>query len=159
MTRKAISPRFAIKTFSNMIVGQALRLPALTAAPSSGRRSARPTNALHRTRYNTWPNCTGLPFSATISAITPSVSALISFITFIASIIQTTVSSVTSLPTSTNGDASGEAARKNVPTIGETISRKCDAPGGGAATVGGYVGEFVGPFCTTGALGAGIIEL
>src|SRR5215813_11621931 len=29
MTRKAISPRFAIKTFSNMILRQAPRLPAL----------------------------------------------------------------------------------------------------------------------------------
>src|SRR5437764_14687397 len=85
-----------------------------------GRRPAYLTiNALHyRTRYSTWPNCTGLPFSATISAITPFVSALISFITFIASIIHTTVSSFTSLPTSTNGDASDQAATQNVQTHG-----------------------------------------
>src|SRR5213078_1092290 len=75
-----------------------------------------------RTRNSTWPNWTGLPFSATTSAMTPLVSALISFITFIASIMQTTVSSVTVFPTSTKGAASGDAARKKVPTIGETIS-------------------------------------
>src|SRR5262250_3063786 len=75
-----------------------------------------------RTLKSTCPNCTGLPFSATTSAMTPLVSALISFITFIASIMQTTVSSSTFVPTSTNGEASGDAARKKVPTIGETIS-------------------------------------
>ncbi len=26
----------------------------------------------YRTRKSTWPNCTGLPFSATISAMTPA---------------------------------------------------------------------------------------
>ena len=68
-------------------------------------------NLRYRTRKSTWPNCTGFPFSATTSAITPLTSALISFITFIASMMQTTVSSFTSLPTSTNGGDSGEAAR------------------------------------------------
>src|SRR6266581_2640990 len=69
----------------------------------------------HRTRNSTWPNCTGLPFSANTSAMTPLVSALISFITFIASMIQTTESSLTVFPTSTYGAASGEPARRNVP--------------------------------------------
>jgi hypothetical protein len=64
----------------------------------------------HRTRKRTCPNCTGLPFSTPTSAMTPFVSALISFITFMASMMQTTVSSVTCAPTSTNGAASGEAA-------------------------------------------------
>ena len=65
----------------------------------------------HRTLKRTCPNCTGLPFSATTSAMTPPISALISFITFIASIMQTTVSSVTVFPTSTKGGASGDAER------------------------------------------------
>src|SRR6266446_5812378 len=65
----------------------------------------------YRTRKSTWPNCTGLLFSATTSATTPLVSALISFITFIASIMQTTVSSVTDFPTSTKGAPSGDRAR------------------------------------------------
>ena len=63
------------------------------------------------TRKRTWPNWTGLPFSATTSAITPFISALISFMTFIASMMQTTLSSVTSLPTSTNEGLSGDPAR------------------------------------------------
>ena len=57
------------------------------------------------------PNCTGLPFSASTSVITPSVSALISFITFIASMMQSTVSGETRSPTFTNGGDSGEGAR------------------------------------------------
>src|SRR5207248_7627673 len=64
----------------------------------------------YRTRKRTWPNWTGLLCSATTSAITPLVSALISFITFIASIMQTTLSSFTFVPTSTNAAASGDDA-------------------------------------------------
>ena len=47
-------------------------------------------------RKRACPNWTGLPFSALISAMVPATSALISFITFMASTIQTTVSGVTS---------------------------------------------------------------
>ena len=43
--------------------------------------------------------------------MTPLVSALISFITFMASMMHTTVSLFTRLPTATNGSASGELAR------------------------------------------------
>src|SRR5215831_14640595 len=69
--------------------------------------------------------------------MTPLVSALISFITFIASMMQTTVSSVTAFPTSTKGGASGEAARYNVPTIGDTMSfRGTPSIGFGVAVVG-----------------------
>ena len=63
------------------------------------------------TRNRDWPNCTGVPFSTRISRMDPLTSALISFITFIASMMHTTVSSVTSCPTSTNGAESGEGAR------------------------------------------------
>ena len=49
-------------------------------------------------RNNAWPNWTGLPFSPNTSATTPEVSALISFMTFIASMMQTTVSGVTESP-------------------------------------------------------------
>ena len=50
---------------------------------------------------NGWPNSTGLAFSTRIWVMTPLTSALISFITFIASMMQTTVSGLTSVPTST----------------------------------------------------------
>src|SRR5580693_5804434 len=103
-------------------------------APGPSRTGTRRVALGYRTRKRAWPNWTGFPLSAMTSAITPFVSALISFITFIASIMQTTVSSVTAFPTSTNGGASGEPARKNVPTIGETISLSSvvgDAAAGG----------------------------
>ena len=48
-----------------------------------------------------WPNSTGLAFSTRIWVTTPLASALISFITFIASIMQTTVSGLTSESIST----------------------------------------------------------
>ena len=48
-----------------------------------------------------WPNSTGLAFSTMTWVMTPLASALISFITFIASMMQTTVSGLTSVPTST----------------------------------------------------------
>ena len=50
---------------------------------------------------NGWPNSTGLAFSTITWVMTPLASALISFITFIASMMQTTVSGLTSVPTST----------------------------------------------------------
>ena len=50
---------------------------------------------------NGWPNSTGLAFSTKIWVMTPLTSALISFITFIASMMQTTVSGLTSVPIST----------------------------------------------------------
>ena len=47
------------------------------------------------------PNSTGLPLSARISVMVPESSALISFMTFMASMMQTTVSALTTVPTST----------------------------------------------------------
>ena len=70
--------------------------------------------------------------------IVPETSALISFITFIASIMQTTVSGVTFWPTVTKAGDSGEAAVYKVPTIGEMISLPTMtgfASGAGAAGV------------------------
>ncbi len=54
-----------------------------------------------RTLNNGWPNSTGLAFSTKTWVMTPLTSALISFITFMASMMQTTVSGLTSVPTST----------------------------------------------------------
>ena len=54
-----------------------------------------------RTLNNGWPNSTGLAFSTRTCVMTPLTSALISFITFIASMMQTTVSGLTSVPIST----------------------------------------------------------
>ena len=48
-----------------------------------------------RTLNNGWPNSTGLAFSTITCVMTPFTSALISFITFIASMMQTTVSGLT----------------------------------------------------------------
>src|ERR1043166_6082597 len=48
----------------------------------------------------------------------PSYSESISFISFIASMMQSTSPFLTVDPTSTNGAAFGSADRKNVPTIG-----------------------------------------
>jgi len=100
----AISPRFAIKTFLEHITRSALRLPIPAPRQATGlpynKRAALPHAIQHLAELHR------LPISATTSAITPFVSALISFITFIASIIHTTVSSVTSLPTSTKAGAS-----------------------------------------------------
>jgi hypothetical protein len=45
-----------------------------------------------RTLNKGWPNSTGLPFSTKTWVTTPLTSALISFITFMASMMQTTVS-------------------------------------------------------------------
>ena len=95
MTRSAISPRLAIRIFSNIRVAR-----TSSSADSKHALDCLRTGAIEPERA-TWPNCTGLPFSATTSAITPLISALISFITFIASMMQTTVSSFTSFPIST----------------------------------------------------------
>ncbi len=48
-----------------------------------------------------WPNSTGFAFSTQTCVMMPLASALISFMTFIASMMQTTVSGLTSLPIST----------------------------------------------------------
>src|SRR6267378_1028592 len=54
-----------------------------------------------RSLNNGWPNSTGLAFSTNTWVIVPLASALISFMTFMASMMQTTVSGLTSVPTST----------------------------------------------------------
>ena len=54
---------------------------------------------------------TGLAFSTITWVMTPLTSALISFMTFIASMMQTTVSGPTSVPTSQQLPASGDGAR------------------------------------------------
>ena len=58
-----------------------------------------------------WPYCTGLPSSAITRAIMPLVSALISFITFIASMMHTTVFASTWSPTVTKDFSPGEDER------------------------------------------------
>ena len=80
--RSAISPRLAMRIFSNML--------AAISMTKSG-----------------WPNSTGWPFSTRIALIVPAASASISFISFIASMMQSVSPSLTALPTSTKGCASG----------------------------------------------------
>src|SRR5271165_3646532 len=65
-------------------------------------------NFFHTTRNNLVPNSTGWALSMRISAIVPLMPDLTSFITFIASMMQTTVFSSTRSPTFTNAASSGE---------------------------------------------------
>ena len=58
-----------------------------------------------------WPYSTDSPFSTRMLTTSPSASALISFITFIASMMQITVSRVTVSPTLARGSASGAGDR------------------------------------------------
>ncbi len=62
-------------------------------------------------RYSTSPYCTGFPSSATSAQMVPDFSALISFITFIASMMQSVWPSDTAEPTSTKSGASGAGLR------------------------------------------------
>ena len=90
MTRRAISPRLAMRIFLN--IGAAALRPSCTLKSFC-------------------PNSTGLPFSARISTMVPATSASISFISFIASTMQSVCPSRIALPTSTNGGASGRGRR------------------------------------------------
>ena len=57
------------------------------------------------------PNSTGWPFSAKTCFTTPALSDSISFMSFMASMMQSVSPTATSSPTCTNGWASGDAAR------------------------------------------------
>src|SRR3982750_2128777 len=69
-------------------------------------RSARRAHGL--TRKRVWPNSTVSPLLTSTLAMVPRVSALMLLKTFIASMMQTSVSSSTVEPTWTNGLASGD---------------------------------------------------
>ena len=56
------------------------------------------------------PYSTGLPLATNILAMVPETSASISFISFIASMMQSTWPSLTASPTLTNGGVPGEGA-------------------------------------------------
>src|SRR5262245_27131345 len=71
------------------------------------------------------PNSTSVAFSTQISATRPRHPALMEFISFMTSRMQTVSSSSTMLPTSTNGGCPGAGARYDVPTIGALISTPC----------------------------------
>src|SRR5258706_7104336 len=62
-------------------------------------------------RKSFWPNSTAFPFCAKIATIVPECSASISFISFIASMMQSVCPARTTEPTSTNDGVSGLAAR------------------------------------------------
>src|SRR6267154_5182354 len=59
------------------------------------------------TRKRTWPNSTGCAFCAVTSRTTPATSDSISFMIFIASMMQTTCPTFTREPTFTYGWAAG----------------------------------------------------
>src|SRR3954470_22499340 len=58
-----------------------------------------------------WPYSTGWPFSTRIAFTSPEASASISFMSFIASMMQMVSPSFTACPTSTNALASGDGVR------------------------------------------------
>src|SRR5690606_19678763 len=64
-----------------------------------------------RTLKSASPYSTGLPFCASTSTIVPAISDSISFMSIIASTMQSTWPGRISVPTSTKGAASGEGAR------------------------------------------------
>ncbi len=98
--RSAISPRLAMRIFSNMW-GDPRGPPTPGRSPLSG----------YSMMNSGWPYSTGWPFSTRIALIMPAASASISFISFIASMMQTVSPALTFWPTSTNGLDSGEAER------------------------------------------------
>src|SRR5262249_38427702 len=77
--------------------GSSLRVPAPDQTASSGR----PTRGSSSNR--TWPNSTGAAFSTRIVRTTASISAFTSFISFIASRMQSVWPGATTSPSSTNG--------------------------------------------------------
>ena len=101
--RSAISPRLAMRIFSNILFGALGQATAL---------DERYEAAADQPMMNSgWPNSTGWPFSTRIALTTPDLSASISFISFIASMMQSVSPACTVWPTSTNGLAPGDAER------------------------------------------------
>ena len=110
MTRRAISPRLAMRTLLNIQIGDC-RLQ-IAATPMAERQISQSNlrSAVYFTGKapgRTAPVCRSRPRLRRSRRCT---SALISFITFIASMMQTTVSSVTSWPIVTKGGDSGDGA-------------------------------------------------
>src|SRR5438105_9353573 len=96
MTRKAISPRFAMSIFLNM-----------------------KRDYFGRMANSAWPYSTGCPLVTSFLTISPATSDSISFISFMASTMQSTPPTSTLSPSLTNGGEPGEGASKNVPTMGD----------------------------------------
>jgi hypothetical protein len=103
--RRAISPRLAIRIFSNMFTGNYfLKMGVASCA----------LGALawdHSITNNGSPYSTGWPFSTRTAFITPLLSDSISLSSFIASMIQSVSPSLTVCPTSTNALEPGEELR------------------------------------------------
>ena len=97
-TLSAISPRFAIRILPNSRFGF-----LATTGDDGGRTQTITTRGC--------PYSTGWPFSASTCLTTPALSASISFMSFIASMMHSVSPTWTVSPTSTKGFAPGEAAR------------------------------------------------
>ena len=93
ITRTAISPRFATRTRLN-----------IRRASSGGGPTGSSSNS-------SWPNSTGSALPTWIVRTIPAASALISFISFIASRMQSVWPGATVSPSWTNGGAPGCGAR------------------------------------------------
>src|SRR5207248_10510425 len=95
-TRKAMSLRFAMRIFLNI-----------------------EWDYLGRMANSAWPYSTGCPLVTSFFTISPATSDSISFISFMASTMHSTVPASTASPIFTNGGEPGEGASKNVPTMGD----------------------------------------
>ncbi len=95
ITRSAISPRLAIRTFLNIGGGVA---GALAGSGGPDVKSGSPY----------W---TGCPFSGWTLTTSPAISASISFISFMASMMQSTCPTLTRSPTLTKGGEFGSGDR------------------------------------------------
>ena len=116
--RSAISPRLAIRIFSNSWLGflagtrGGFGVGDGRDAPAWGRRRGTRRRVPRQSMITSgWPNSTGWPFSARICLTTPALSDSISFISFIASMMHSGSPTCTLSPTSTNALLPGEAAR------------------------------------------------
>src|SRR5206468_2057741 len=140
----AISPRFAIRIFLNMAKGAPAR--------------RRPPQRSGRMLKSASPNWTGCPFSWCTFTISPATSASISFMSFMASMMQRTWPTLTRSPVPTKGGELGSGDRKNVPTIGlrsTTRPASSGARAAGAAIPAGAAGATGTAGATEGAKGGG----
>src|SRR5712691_7906062 len=85
------------------------------------------------------PYSTGCPLATSLLVTTPEISASISFMSFIDSMMQSTAPGCTVSPTRTKGGLPGEELSSKVPTIGDLIrsSFSAGAAGAMAATTAG----------------------
>src|SRR5215468_2915184 len=121
--RSAISPRFAMSIFLNMLLNYQLQALCWEQSPHALARSSRPNTKIGaisrpdlrqtghffgRMANNSCPYSIGWPFETNFFTTSPATSDSISFINFMASTIQSTCPTETSSPAFTNGGDPGD---------------------------------------------------